>query len=252
MLSTLINDFCSSSGPASALSSLRASSSELQPRSRAQLAGAAPRELGCCASKEPAGPAPGAVQFAEPPAAVQIQTGQGAAPVAPAASTDNRSGKASAKAAPPSFDALIDAGTVVPDEHDGSYALSSYHANVTGGHRGYKAAAGFRAWVATNEAIMARQTSWATIDFEAEDAVDPEYMFSYGDIDGEGVAMSELRPVVIEAQEKMKEGYGKALTALIEAYPGVPLLATWEGGYTTMRQADAFEQVIYAMRHVTH
>ena len=48
------------------------------------------------------------------------------------------------------------------------------------------------------------------------------------------------------------EGYGKALTALIEAYPGVPLLATWEGGYTTMRQADAFEQVIYAMRHVTH
>ena len=42
-------------------------------------------------------------------------------------STNNRSGKASAKAPPPSFAALIDAGTVVPDEHDGPYALGSYH-----------------------------------------------------------------------------------------------------------------------------
>ena len=48
------------------------------------------------------------------------------------------------------------------------------------------------------------------------------------------------------------EGYGKAFTELIEAFPGVPLLATWEGGYTTKRQADAFEQVIHAMRHVTN
>ena len=46
-------------------------------------------------------------------------------------STNNRSGKASAKAPPPSFAALIAAGTVVPDEHDGPYALRSYHANVT-------------------------------------------------------------------------------------------------------------------------
>ena len=98
---------------------------------------------------------------------------QGLAPAATAAGTDNRSGKASAKEAPPSFAALIDAGTVVPDEHDGPYALSSYHANVTGRHRGYKAEAGYNAWFATNKAIMARQTSWATIDFEAEDAVDP-------------------------------------------------------------------------------
>ena len=134
------------------------------------------------------------------------------APVAAAGPVgcDDRSGKASAKAPPPSFAALIAAGTVVPDEHDGPYALRSYHANVTGANRGYKSRAGRLEWEATNKAIMARQTSWATIDFEAEDAVDPEYMFSYGDIDGEGVAMSELRPVVIEAQEKMKEGYGKA------------------------------------------
>ena len=108
-------------------------------------------------------------------------------------------GKASAKAPPPSFAALIDAGTVVPDEHDGPYALGSYHANVTGAHRGYKAGADYAAWLATNEAIMARQTSWATIDFEAEDAVDPEYMFDYGAIDGKGLNMGELRPLVIAA-----------------------------------------------------
>ena len=117
--------------------------------------------------------------------------------------------KASAKAPPPSFAALIAAGTVVPDEHDGPYALGSYHRNVTGAHRGYKGREGRLEWEATNKAIMARQTSWATIDFEAEDAVDPEYMFTYGDIDGVGVAM-QLRPKVIEAQEKMKAGYGAA------------------------------------------
>ena len=119
-------------------------------------------------------------------------------------------GKASSKAAPPSFAALIAAGTVVPDEHDGPYALRSYHANVTGKRRGYKSNEGRAAWEATNKAIMARQTSWATIDFEAEDAVDPEYMFNYGGIDGWGVNMQELRPTVIEAQEKMKAGYGAA------------------------------------------
>ena len=118
--------------------------------------------------------------------------------------------KASAKAPPPSFAALIAAGTVVPDEHDGPYALGSYHDNVTGRHRGYKAEAGFDAWDATNEAIMARQTSWATIDFEAEDAVDPEYMFGYGAINGEGVKMQQLRPVVIKAQAAMKKEYDEA------------------------------------------
>ena len=125
-------------------------------------------------------------------------------------STNNRSGKASAKAPPPSFAALIAAGTVVPDEHDGPYALRSYHANVSGKFRGYKANAGWAAWFASNEAIMARQTSWATIDFEAEDAVDPEYMFSFGRINGFGVHMGQLRPKVIEAQAAMKKGYGAA------------------------------------------
>ena len=119
-------------------------------------------------------------------------------------------GKASAKAPPPSFAALIADGTVVPDEHDGPYMLGSYHRNVTGQFRGYKGKAGYDAWLATNKAIMARQTSWATIDFEAEDAVDPEYMFSYGRINGGGVNMGQLRPTVIEAQAAMKVGYGAA------------------------------------------
>ena len=118
--------------------------------------------------------------------------------------------KASAKAPPPSFAALIAAGTVVPDEHDGPYALRSYHANVTGDHRGYKAKAGLLAWQDTNEAIMARQTSWATIDFEAEDAVDPEFMFSYGAVNGKGMNMQQLRPKVIEAQAAMKKEYDEA------------------------------------------
>ena len=119
---------------------------------------------------------------------------------------------ASAKSPPPSFAALIAAGTVVPDECEGPYALGSYHANVTGANRGYKAAAGLDKWHATNGAIMARQKSWATIDFEAENAVDPEYMFSYGAIPGEdgGVSMKELRPTVIKAQAAMKEGYDGA------------------------------------------
>ena len=119
---------------------------------------------------------------------------------------------ASAKAPPPSFAALIAAGTVVPDECDGPYALACYHANVSGVHRGYKAAAGHEEWMATNEEKVALQTSWATIDFEAENAIDPEYMFSYGTITGmrRVVDMRQLRPTVIKAQAAMKEGYDGA------------------------------------------
>ena len=115
-----------------------------------------------------------------------------------------------AKSPPPSFAALIAAGTVVPDERDGPYALGSYHANVTGLIRGYKSLEGHREWEATNSAIMALQTSWATIDFEAENAVDPEFMFNHGLINGGGLSMQELRPTVIKAQAAMKTGYGGA------------------------------------------
>jgi hypothetical protein len=71
--------------------------------------------------------------------------------------------KASAEAPPPSasFADLIAAGTVVPDEREGPYALGSYHANVAGRGRGYTHEAGRREWFATNKATMALQTSWA-------------------------------------------------------------------------------------------
>ena len=68
-------------------------------------------------------------------------------------------------------------------------------------------------WHATNKAIMTLQTSWATIDIEAENAVDPDYMFSFGTINGKGVNMHELRPTVIEAQAAMKAGYSAAFEA---------------------------------------
>ena len=130
-----------------------------------------------------------------------------------------RVGAADHQAPPPSFKKLIAEGTVVPDEHNGPYALASYHANVTGTHRGYKAAAGYEEWHATNKAIMALQTSWGTIDFEAENAVDPEYMFTYGAINGFGVDMRLLRPMIIEAQEGMRTGYGGAFESA-RAKPG--------------------------------
>jgi hypothetical protein len=168
--------------------------------------------MGCGSSKGDVAPAP------VDPTASKAGTGNrpiGEAWRKPSGRQRSRTGlrpeKASAKAPPPSFAALIAAGTVVPDERDGPYALSSYHANITGKGRGYiKADAAWEEWVATNKAIMAQQTSWATIDFEAEDAVDPEYMFSYGAINGRGLNMGQLRPVVIEAQAAMKKGYGAA------------------------------------------
>ena len=115
-----------------------------------------------------------------------------------------------AKKPPPSFAELIAAGKVVPDQLEGPYKFASYHANITGRHRGFKDKASFDEWIATNEAIMAKQKSWATIDFEAENAVDPVYMFNYGTIKGEGLQMSKLRKVVIRAKKAMKKAYEKA------------------------------------------
>ena len=128
-------------------------------------------------------------------------------PVEPDGGQHDESGKSRAQEPPPSFAELIAAGTVVPDQLEGPYVLASYHANITGRHRGFKDKASFDEWIATNEAIMAKQKSWATIDFEA---VDPVYMFNYGTINGQGVQMSKLRKVVIRAQEAMKKAYNKA------------------------------------------
>ena len=90
--------------------------------------------MGCGASKGAVAPAP-----VDDPTASKAGNGNrpiGEAGRKPSGRQRSRTGlrpeKDSAKAPPPSFAALITAGTVVPDERDGPYALSSYHANVTG------------------------------------------------------------------------------------------------------------------------
>jgi len=102
---------------------------------------------------------------------------------------------------------------VVPDARNGPYALSSYHDNVIGDFRGYEHESGYDEWFSTNKAMMAQQESWSTIDFESANAVDPDYMFPYGTINGKGVNMVELRPVVLEAQRAMKAGSDQAFAA---------------------------------------
>ena len=131
-------------------------------------------------------------------------------PVEPDSGQPGESSNSLAQKPPPSFAELIAAGTVVPDQLEGPYVFASYHANITGRHRGFKDKASFDKWIATNEANMAKQKSWATINFEAQNAVDPVYMFNYGTINGQGVQMSKLRKVVIRAQEAMKKAYNKA------------------------------------------
>ena len=109
--------------------------------------------MGCGASKGDVAPAP------VDPTASKAGTGNrpiGEAGRKPSGRQRSRTGlrpeKVSAKAPPPSFAALIAAGTVVPDERDGPYALSSYHANITGKGRGYiKADAAWEEWVATRK-----------------------------------------------------------------------------------------------------
>ena len=136
-------------------------------------------------------------------------------PVEPDSGQPGESGNSLAHAPPPSFAELIAAGTVVPDQLEGPYVLASYHANITGRHRGFKDKASFDKWIATNEASMAKQKSWATINFEAKNAVDPVYMFNFGTINSQGLQMSKLRKVVIRAQKAMKKAYENAY---IKAY----------------------------------
>ena len=111
--------------------------------------------------------------------------------------------------APPSFVLLIAAGRVVPDERDGPYMPDSFHANLIGANRGYRSREGRLEYMFTSKTNMARQKSWGTIDFEGKNAVDLEYMFTLGEINGKGVDLAVLRPVVIEAQRVTKTGYSK-------------------------------------------
>ena len=104
---------------------------------------------------------------------------------------------------------LATAGTVVPDEKAGPYDASMYHANIVGVDRGYKMRGGDAAWRQANETAFAKETSWASVDFD-NNGVDPDWMFSYGAIGGFGVVMDKLRPAVVAAQHAMVEQYGAA------------------------------------------
>ena len=108
-----------------------------------------------------------------------------------------------AKSAPPSFATLIAEGNVVPDEFDGPYVHDSYHANVTGEERGYRFKAGREEWKNINRANLAKLDDWSAMDPEYLDeyGIDPDYMFSYGTINGKSVNMQELRPEVIAAKQ---------------------------------------------------
>jgi hypothetical protein len=97
---------------------------------------------------------------------------------------------------------LVDAGTVIPDEKEGPYAFDSYmyHSNIKGKDRCYKNRGGEAAWHLENYERFAKETDWGTIHFETN-GVDPDWMFSFGEIDGKPVQMWKLRPVVKRAQE---------------------------------------------------
>ena len=117
-----------------------------------------------------------------------------------------------ANEAPPAaeFLRLIKEGRVVPDEAAGPYALASYHANVTGAHRGYKDRAGYDAWHAKGKAAMLTFRSWAELNWTK---VDPEFAIHYGYINGRGLPMREIRPTIIAARKAMVETYSAAFEA---------------------------------------
>jgi hypothetical protein len=104
---------------------------------------------------------------------------------------------------------LVGAGTVIPDEKEGPYAVDSFHSNTIGKDRCYKNRGGEAAWHQENHERFAKETDWGTIDFETN-GVDPDWMFSFGKIGGNAVQMWKLRPVVKRAQEAMAQEYGAA------------------------------------------
>jgi len=105
---------------------------------------------------------------------------------------------------------LLRTGNVVPDEGSKTYKFENYHANVIGKTRGYKDEAGYNKWDRTNKKKMATYRSWKDVDFRKEDAVEPEWMFKHGQIDGRGVNMETLRPQVAQGQQAMKQKYSAA------------------------------------------
>jgi len=123
------------------------------------------------------------------------------------------SAAASSTAPPPSFSGHLAAGAVVPDEAAGPYALDCYHARVRGVARGFQTPESYHEWFSQNERRMRLEASWEAIDFEDKQAADPDWMFSWGRIDGRTFMMEELRPAVVAAQAAMREAYSEAYDA---------------------------------------
>ena len=119
---------------------------------------------------------------------------------------------------PPTWlELLIKAGTVVPDEGEGPYALDMYHSNVTGLSRGYKEREGHEAWFVRNEALLARHTSWESIEPETMGGMDVEWLLAFGTIDNLALPVDQFRPRVIDARSRLRlvflRAYEKARTA---------------------------------------
>ncbi|KAL1526549.1 hypothetical protein AB1Y20_015257 [Prymnesium parvum] len=114
---------------------------------------------------------------------------------------------------PPPLTTLVDTGCVIPDEAKGPYDLGAYHSNTSGAHRGFQTEAGMQTWFRENQAALGAHTSWASIDFEAVGAVDPDWMLGYGRVGGKGANLKAIRPKVIAAQKAMCEAYARVYTS---------------------------------------
>jgi len=102
---------------------------------------------------------------------------------------------------------LVARGRVVVCEAHGPYALERFHGNIIGRIRGYSDEAAYEDWIARNKAAMARQKSWESLDLQD---LDPDWVFQYGEIDGQGMDFRKIRPFVEAAQEAMSKEYAAA------------------------------------------
>ena len=117
------------------------------------------------------------------------------------------------------FNELIASGNVVVDQETGHEALDRYHSNITSSGRGWCRKASEREWIDANKKVMERYSSWTDVNFEAPEAPDPDFMFQFGGINGKGVDMEKMRPMVVEAQKLMIGQYSNAF-AKAESAPG--------------------------------
>lgn len=105
---------------------------------------------------------------------------------------------------------LIEKGKVIPDETLGHEHFDNYHNHVKGANRGWWDSASYHGWHEINGGKLAKLKDWDQLDFEEDDAPDPDYVFQYGKIEGTSDKWAKLRPMVIEAQRRMKKEYSAA------------------------------------------